>query len=79
MRRELGRYVTGVEDDVLVTLSEHHASFSVSFFQDKVIVQIGHCHMHLELDKAVRFRELLDAGIADALADHVSHGPLSAA
>lgn len=62
------RHTTGHDDDVLVTMSHHGASFKVVYFDGKILVYIGHyCGMHLSVEQAQGLRGLLDAGIADAL------------
>ncbi|WP_433756429.1 hypothetical protein [Nocardia sp. CA-135398] len=62
------RHTTGHNDDLLVTMSQHHVSFEVVYFRGKVLVFFGpHCSLHLSVDQAQAFRDLLDAGIADAL------------
>ncbi|WP_330233969.1 hypothetical protein OHA40_16850 [Nocardia sp. NBC_00508] len=68
------RHTTGADDDVLVTMAVHHASFEVHYFAEKVMVNLGGvgCGMHLTVQQAQAFRALLDAGIADALADQES-------
>ncbi|MBY8861114.1 hypothetical protein K7711_31880 [Nocardia sp. CA2R105] len=72
MRTIYGEHKTGVDDDVLFTMSVHQASFKVQHFRGKVHVDVGvvgtYCGMQLTVEQAVAFRELLDAGIADAIA-----------
>ncbi|MFI9506802.1 hypothetical protein [Nocardia sp. NPDC052566] len=64
---------TGRNDDVLVTMAAHAVSFEVHFYGKKVFVRFGtSCFMQLDLSQAVALRGLLDAGIADAIADQQS-------
>ncbi|KZM73307.1 hypothetical protein AWN90_32105 [Nocardia terpenica] len=69
MRTVYGSHRTGVDDDVLVTMAARHVSFEVHYFRGKVHVDLGSsCGMQLTVEQAVALRQLLDAGIADALA-----------
>ncbi|WP_433599136.1 hypothetical protein ACQPXH_26170 [Nocardia sp. CA-135953] len=62
------RHTTGRDDDVLVTMAHHGVSFTVVYFDGKIIVRLGdYCGMHLSVEQARGLRGLLDAGIADAL------------
>ncbi|MET8875577.1 hypothetical protein [Nocardia sp. NPDC004604] len=62
------RHTTGRDDDVLVMMAHHGVSFAVVYFDGKIIVRIGpDCGMHLSVEQARGLRDLLDAGIADAL------------
>ncbi|MGY4103978.1 hypothetical protein ACW2Q0_31165, partial [Nocardia sp. R16R-3T] len=48
--------------------SHHRVSFEVRYFDGKILVYIGHhCGMNLSVEQARGLRDLLDAGIADAL------------
>lgn len=68
MKTFYGAHVTGIDDDVLVTMAMHHVSFEVHHFQGKVHVYFGtSCGMQLTVEQAIGLRELLDAGIADAV------------
>ncbi|MFI9406245.1 hypothetical protein [Nocardia sp. NPDC052316] len=62
------RHTTGADDDVLVTMAVQHVSFDVHYFDGKILVYFGSaCGMHLSAEQAQSLRDLLDAGIADAL------------
>ncbi|WP_280449920.1 hypothetical protein [Nocardia brasiliensis] len=61
-------HTSGADDDVTV-LHSTSGSFRVRMFEGRVHVYVGTAYMLLELEKATLLRDLLDAGIADALAD----------
>ncbi|MEV2226234.1 hypothetical protein AB0E01_41215 [Nocardia vinacea] len=63
-------HTTGVADDVLVMMHADNVSFKVQLFNGRLFVDLGStCGMQLTLTQAQGLRDLLDAGIADALAD----------
>lgn len=61
-------HTSGADDDVTV-LHSTSGSFRVAMFEGRVHVYVGSAFMILELEKATLLRDLLDAGIGDALAD----------
>ncbi|WP_280409134.1 hypothetical protein [Nocardia brasiliensis] len=60
---------TSGADDGVSLLHSISGSFRVAMHKGRVQVNIGSAFMVLELEKAVLLRDLLDAGIADALTD----------
>lgn len=60
-------HTSGADDDVSL-LHRSSGSFRVAMYKGRVHVYVGSAYMILELEMATLLRDLLDAGIADALA-----------
>ncbi|MBF6368917.1 hypothetical protein IU469_24825 [Nocardia puris] len=61
-------HVSGVDDDVMLSVAVT-GSFRVACYKARIQVHIGSAWMILDPEQAILLRDLLDAGIADAITE----------